>query len=171
MTGGMLYINGKTGRISNAGSRRCYGRLRVRVLEEWQTIFIEIAGEINYSAESMSQICSRIENMSVYGKKFWGEMSKQTKYKNEGLIGTFWKEYLDGYKYWELLSAEDKNIIYRFGESFGTLDIYSQINQIKMYEKRIEGNISDARQKMREQKKVCIFMGLISGLMAGICLF
>ena len=102
--------------------------LRVRVLEEWQTIFIEIAGEINYSAESMSQICSRIENMSVYGKKFWGEMSKQTKYKNEGLIGTFWKEYLDGYKYWELLSAEDKNIIYRFGESFGTLDIYSQIN-------------------------------------------
>ena len=26
MTGGMLYINGKTGRISNAGSRRCYGR-------------------------------------------------------------------------------------------------------------------------------------------------
>ena len=42
--------------------------LRVRVLEEWQTIFIEIAGEINYSAESMSQICSRIENMSVYGK-------------------------------------------------------------------------------------------------------
>ena len=121
--------------------------LRVRVLEEWQTIFIEIAGEINYSAESMSQICSRIENMSVYGKKFWGEMSKQTKYKNEGLIGTFWKEY------------------------FGTLDIYSQINEIKMYEKRIEGNISDARQKMREQKKVCIFMGLISGLMAGICLF
>ena len=121
--------------------------LRVRVLEEWQTIFIEIAGEINYSAESMSQICSRIENMSVYGKKFWGEMSKQTKY------------------------AEDKNIIYRFGESFGTLDIYSQINEIKMYEKRIEGNISDARQKMREQKKVCIFMGLISGLMAGICLF
>lgn len=109
--------------------------------------------------------------MSVYGKKFWGEMSKQTKYKNEGLIGTFWKEYLDGYKYWELLSAEDKNIIYRFGESFGTLDIYSQINEIKMYEKRIEGNISDARQKMREQKKVCIFMGLISGLMAGICLF
>ena len=71
--------------------------LRVRVLEEWQTIFIEIAGEINYSAESMSQICSRIENMSVYGKKFWGEMSKQTKYKNEGLIGTFWKEYLDEY--------------------------------------------------------------------------
>ena len=48
--------------------------LRVRVLEEWQTIFIEIAGEINYSAESMSQICSRIENMSVYGKKFWVEM-------------------------------------------------------------------------------------------------
>ena len=35
--------------------------LRVRVLEEWQTIFIEIAGEINYSAESMSQICSRMK--------------------------------------------------------------------------------------------------------------
>ena len=88
--------------------------------------------------------------------------------KNEGLIGTFWKEYLDGYKYWELLSAEDKNIIYRFWESFGTLDIYSQINEIKMYEKRIEGNISDARQKMREQKKVCIFMGLVS--LAGLIL-
>ena len=31
--------------------------LRVKVLEEWQRMLIEINGEINYSAQSMSQIC------------------------------------------------------------------------------------------------------------------
>lgn len=68
------------------------------------------------------------------------------------------------------MSNEDREIICQFGESFGTLDICSQINEIELFEKRLEKNLSDARQKMVEQKKICIVMGVISGMMMGICL-
>ena len=144
--------------------------LRVRVLEEWQRILLTISGEINYSAESMSQICRQMEQLSVYGKSFWREIATRTEERNAGLPGEIWKQYLYKYNYWELLSVEDKNIIYQFGESFGTLDIYSQINEIEMFEKRLEHNVNEARHKMLEQKKICIFMGVISGLMVGVCL-
>ncbi|MBU5479248.1 stage III sporulation protein AB [Eubacterium sp. MSJ-13] len=145
--------------------------LRVRVLEEWQRILIEISGEISYSAQSMSQLCVQISESCVYGKKFWSDIARKVEEKDAGLPGEFWREHLSEYKYMELLSAEDKNIIYQFGGSFGTLDIYSQINEIELFEKRLEQNLSEARQKMVEQKKVCIFMGVISGMMTGICLF
>ena len=145
-------------------------KLRVRVLEEWQKILLEISGQISYSAESMSQICRQIEEASTYGKRFWRDISIQMEEKKAGLPGNIWKNNLCKYNYWEILSAEDKRIIYQFGESFGTLDIYSQVNEIKLYEKRIEHNVNEARQKMIEQKKVCLFMGIISGMMAGICL-
>lgn len=145
--------------------------LRVRVLEEWQRILIEISGEINYSAQSMSQLCVQMAESCVYGKKFWSGIAKLIDEKNSGLPSKFWKKQLREYKYMELLSAEDKNIICQFGESFGTLDIYSQINEIELFEKRLEQNLIEARRKMAEQKKVCIFIGVISGMMTGICLF
>lgn len=76
MTGGMLYINSKNNRflfVTVGGSM--FGRyiwerymLRVKVLEEWQRMLIEINGEINYSAQSMSQICRQMSKTSVYGK-------------------------------------------------------------------------------------------------------
>lgn len=145
--------------------------LRVKVLEEWQRILIGISGEISYSAQSMSQLCVQMSENCVYGKKFWSGIAKKVDEKNSGLPSEFWKEQLGEYKYMELLSAEDKNIICQFGESFGTLDIYSQINELELFEKRLEQNLSEAKQKMAEQKKVCIFMGVISGMMTGICLF
>lgn len=145
--------------------------LRVRILEEWQKILLEIGGEINYSAKSMSQICMQISQTSIYGKKFWNGMAKRIEEKSAGLPGEFWGEYLNEYMYIELLSIEDRNIICQFGESFGTLDIYSQVNEIELFEKRLEQNLIEAKHKMNEQKKVCIFMGVISGMMTGICLF
>lgn len=145
--------------------------LRVRVLEEWQRILIEISGEISYSGQSMSQLCVQMAKNCIYGKKFWEEIGRKAEEKNSGLPGEFWGEHLNEYKYIELLSVEDKNIICQFGQSFGTLDIYSQINEIELFEKRLEQNLSEARKKMAEQKKVCIFMGIISGMMTGICLF
>ncbi len=144
--------------------------LRVRVLEEWQRMLIEINGEINYSAQSMSQICRQMSQTSVYGKKFWDGIAKKTEERNAGLPSEFWREHLSEYRYIELLSNEDKEIICQFGESFGTLDIYSQINEIELFEKRLEQNLDDAKQKMAEQKKICIVMGVISGMMTGICL-
>lgn len=144
--------------------------LRVRILEEWQRILLEIGGEINYSAKSMSQVCEQISRISIYGRKFWKGIAEKFEERNAGLPGELWREYLGEYKYIELLSNEDRNIICQFGESFGTLDIYSQISEIELFEKRLEQNLNDAKDKMNGQKKVCIFMGLISGMMAGICL-
>ena len=78
--------------------------LRVKVLEEWQRMLIEINGEINYSAQSMSQICRQMSKTSVYGKKFWDGIAKKTEERNAGLPGEFWREHLREYRYIELLS-------------------------------------------------------------------
>ena len=71
--------------------------LRVKVLEEWQRMLIEINGEINYSAQSMSQICRQMSKTSVYGKKFWDGIAKKTEERNAGLPGEFWREHLREY--------------------------------------------------------------------------
>ena len=54
--------------------------------------------------------------------------------------------------------------------SFGTDKPMNVFGGWQDYEKRLEKNLSDARQKMVEQKKICIVMGVISGMMTGICL-
>lgn len=74
----------------------------------------------------------------MFTEKILGRHSKKTEERNAGLPGEFWREHLREYRYIELLSNEDKEIICQFGESFGTLDICSQINEIELFEKRLE---------------------------------
>ena len=94
---GMLYINSKNNRflfVTVGGSM--FGRyiwerymLRVKVLEEWQRMLIEINGEINYSAQSMSQICRQMSKTSVYGKKFWDGIAKDRGKEMQGFRVNF----------------------------------------------------------------------------------
>ncbi len=63
--------------------------LRVKVLEEWQRMLIEINGEINYSAQSMSQICRQMSKTSVYGKKFWDGIAKRQRKEMQGFRVNF----------------------------------------------------------------------------------
>ena len=137
--------------------------LRVKVLEEWQRMLIEINGEINYSAQSMSQICRQMSKTSVYGKKFWDGIAKKTEERNAGLPGEFWREHLREYRYIELLSNEDREIICQFGESFGTLDICSQINEIELFEKDLKKICLMPDKKWLNRKKYVLLWVLFQG--------
>ena len=144
--------------------------IRIYILEELEQAIRFMYGEIEYSADDISEVFGQLLPHSSYLKGFW-EMVRGRLLESRGQdLCSIWKEAMESEGVFALLADEDILLIEGLGKNIGSLDRQSQLGVLKLFEKRLGSIIEEAKGAYKGQAKVCHVVGVTAGIFISVLL-
>lgn len=143
---------------------------RIHVLQELEQSLQFLYGEISYSVCDMVELMEKLSVRGGFFEDFWSGL--------QGLLGqhtgqpffAYWKSQMPKIKGYQYLTAEDRLLIEKIGGNLGNLDRQTQLETIRLFQKRLEGIIGQASGEYRGKAKVSMVLGVTAGLFLAILL-
>lgn len=143
---------------------------RIYILEELEQAIRFMYGEIEYSADDISEVFGRLLLNSSYLKGFWAVVRERLLARDGQDLSSIWKEAMESERVFSLLLDGDILLIGGLGKNIGSLDRQSQLGVLKLFERRLGSIIEEAKGEYRGQAKVCHVVGVTAGIFISILL-
>ena len=144
--------------------------IRIHILEELEQAIRFMYGEIEYSADDISEVFEKLLVHSSYFKCFWEAVREGLLARKGKDLSSIWKEVMENESVFKLLSHEDILLIGELGKNIGSLDRQSQLGALKLFEKRLGSILEEARGAYKGQAKVCHVVGVTAGIFISVLL-
>lgn len=144
---------------------------RRRFLEEVKRIAAGLQGEIGYTQALLPLALCRA------GKRGSGKAGELFQAAGKGLeenpdtpFGTIWESELEALEIRQILGAEEWELMCRFGNSIGYLDLEMQKKTLALYLEELDRAIERLRREEPEKKRLCWGLGILTGLFLAVIL-
>lgn len=141
---------------------------RIQLLEEWEEVLLYLQGEISYSGCSLLELMCRLGSGQRVMQGFWKKMESALLEKDGGSFGQIWEKTLREDVMTGFLEEQDREILYHIGKNLGQTDRSTQLHTIQVFRERLHQRLEAAQGEFYQKKKVCIAVGITTGMMLGI---
>ena len=165
--GALCVICGCSGMGWHAVSRHA---TRIRVLQELEQGLQFLYGEITYSACDMAELMERLSGRGGCFRDFWqGIQGMLLQHRGQPFF-SYWKSQMPRIQGYRHLTAEDRMLIEKIGSNLGNLDRQTQLDTIRIFQKRLEGILGQALKEFGGNARVSMVLGVTAVLFLAIFL-
>lgn len=137
----------------------------VRQLICWKEVLLMLAGEISYAKSPLREAFLHIGSM---GKAPFGELLEEVsdrlgRERGKNLY-EIWRSVLKDHRTEIFFSTEEFEMLEKFGENLGYLDIKMQLNHLELYRQQVEVKIAQAQGELAVKQKMYQYLSVMSGL-------
>ena len=143
---------------------------RIRVLQELEQALQFLYGEIAYSACDMVELMERLASRGGCFEEFWMGLREQLLKHAGQPFFSYWQAQMPKIQGVRHLTAEDRALLEKIGSNLGNLDRQTQLDTIRLFQKRLEGIIGQALEEFHGRAKVSVVLGVTAGLFLAILL-
>ncbi len=162
---GLVTVCGLIGMMKAGELRR-----RAELLEDFQSMMIEVKGQINYFREPLPDIFIKLgENGESEAFSFLTRAGDMLKEKNGDIAGIWSSQVMKTYEK-EPLTEEDLRILRYPGEFVGQTDFDNQIYHFEYFEEKMNRQISGARDDVMKKGPMYAKTGFFAGAVIAIIL-
>ena len=144
---------------------------RRRFLEEVKRIAAGLRGEIGYTQAVLPLVLCRAgaRGDGKAGKLFL-VAGERLEANPECPFGSIWEAVLEEQGIRPMLGTEEWELMCRFGNSIGYLDLEMQQKTLALYLEELERAIEQLRREEPEKKRLCWGLGILGGLFLAVLL-
>ena len=144
---------------------------RRRFLEEVKRIAAGLRGEIGYTQAVLPLVLCRAgaRGDGKAGKLFL-VAGERLEANPECPFGSIWEAVLEEQGIRPMLGTEEWELMCRFGNSIGYLDLEMQQKTLALYLEELERAIEQLRREEPEKKRLCWGLGILGGLFLAVVL-
>lgn len=142
-------------------------RQKIEYLKEVRKFVAYLYGEIEYSHIPIPDICKEyIKRCRGKTKDFLTELSACYEKEDGKSFDILWEEILDK----QTWKKEEKHYLKELGNCFGFSALGLQLNAIERYLEELDNTILLYEKKFQGNKKLVLYLGVMSGLLLSIIL-
>lgn len=141
---------------------------RIHLLEEVEQAIQFIYGEVEYAASDMIEIMHRLTGRSNLCQAFWLAMETNLQSYDGRLLYSHWIENMNKISGMGCLGEEDILIIQGVGKNLGNMDRETQLHTLKLFQKRLQHVIVEAKKEYREKRKISSIVGVTAGIFLSV---
>lgn len=145
-------------------------KMRIDILQDLLQAMILLYGDIEYSGDDMYENMDRLSDRSEYFSDFFQQVALRLRAKTGQSLYQIWKEELGRSWVRERLQREDVRLLEELGKNLGRLDRKTQLHSLQMWRKRLEGNLSIAREEYGNKAKLFRVLGITVGAFLAVLL-
>lgn len=165
--GGILAFAGSCG----CGIWLAAGRhKRIEILREMEQVFIILYGEIEYAGADIVEILQGLSGKTVLLKSFFERMYKGACQVEDDTLYELWDREVENSEFAEKLDKTDIALWRELGKHLGILDRRSQLQTLRVLQKRLQTQLSGAEAEYKAQAKVYRLTGVTAGIFLVILL-
>lgn len=155
--------------IGGSEALRLIGRRRF--LEEVKRIAAGLRGEIGYTQAVLPlALCRAGARGDGKAGKLFLVAGERLEANPECPFGSIWEAVLEEQGIRPMLGTEEWELMCRFGNSIGYLDLEMQQKTLALYLEELERAIEQLRREEPEKKRLCWGLGILGGLFLAVVL-
>lgn len=143
---------------------------RIEILREMEQVFIILYGEIEYAGADIVEILQGLSGKTVLLKSFFERMYKGACQVEDDTLYELWDREVENSEFAEKLDKTDIALWRELGKHLGTLDRKSQLQTLRVLQKRLQTQLSGAEAEYKAQAKVYRLTGVTAGIFLVILL-
>ena len=144
---------------------------RRRFLEEVKRIAAGLQGEIGYTQAVLPlALCRAGARGDGKAGKLFLVAGERLEANPECPFGRIWEAVLEEQGIRPMLGTEEWELMCRFGNSIGYLDLEMQQKTLALYLEELERAIEQLRREEPEKKRLCWGLGILGGLFLAVVL-
>mgnify|MGYP002225811701 CR=1 FL=1 len=144
---------------------------RRRFLEEVKRIAAGLQGEIGYTQQFFLWHCAGRGHAGMEKReKLFLVAGERLEANPECPFGSIWEAVLEEQGIRPMLGTEEWELMCRFGNSIGYLDLEMQQKTLALYLEELERAIEQLRREEPEKKRLCWGLGILGGLFLAVVL-
>ena len=159
MGGLLLVVCGTLGGLYASGSFQN----RVNLLEQYLKFLRQAKSMIGYTAADIREVLSLPASLPLLRP-----VLEDCLHLLEGgcELGAAWRGGVDLH----VQRQSDRELLYSFGDSFGTSDVSGELNKLSLHGELVEQQLSALREELKTKRRIYRIIGMFSGVLTAVIL-